>query len=82
MQVVWLVETLESCQLFNEAHWFTTLMVAFTAACLALFVMSNESDPTLEETKDAVRRIKSLCYRHSNQSASMQRCSMFLEVTF
>lgn len=81
MQVVWLVETLESCELFNEAHWFTTLVVSFTAACLVLFVMSNESDPTLEETKDAVRRMKSLCHRHSGQSASMQRCYMFLEVT-
>lgn len=81
MQVVWLAETLESCHLFNEAHWFTTFIVSFTAACLVLFVMSNEGDPTLPETEDAVKRIKSLCYRHSAHNASMQRCFLFLEVS-
>ncbi len=80
MQVVWLAETLESYHLFSEAHWFTTLIISYTAACLVLFVMSNENDPTLEETEAAVRRIKNLCYRHSAQNASMQRCYRFLEV--
>ncbi len=60
MQVVWLTETLESYDLFNEAHWFTTLIISFTAACLVLFVMSNEGDPTLQETEAAVGRIKGL----------------------
>ena len=80
MQVVWLAEALESCNLFNEAHWFAALIVSFTAACLVLFVMSNEGDPTLEETEDAVRRIKGLCQRHSGQNPSMARCYRFLEV--
>ena len=73
MQVVWLAETLESYNLFNEAHWFCTLIISFTAACLVLFVMSNEGDPTLQETEDAVRRIKGLCHRHSAQNPSMAR---------
>jgi hypothetical protein len=79
-QVVWLAETLESYNLFNEAHWFTTLICSFTAACLVLFVMSNEGDPTLSEVEGAVRRIKGLCYRHSAQNPSMARCYRFLEV--
>ncbi len=81
MQVVWLAETLESYNIFNEAHWFTTLIVSFTAACLELFVMSNEGDPTLPETEDAVRRIKGLCLRHSSQNPSMARCYRFLEAS-
>jgi hypothetical protein len=80
MQVVWLVETLESCNLFNEAHWFSTFIVSFTAACLVLFVMSNEGDPTLKETEDAVRRIKVVCQRHANENPSFLRCYKFLEV--
>ena len=80
MQVVWLVETLEACNLFNEAHWFSTFIVSFTAACLVLFVMSNEGDPTLKETEDAVRRIKNLCQRHANENPSFLRCYKFLEV--
>ena len=81
MQVVWLAEALESSAgLFNEAHWFTTLIISFTAACLALFVMSNEGDPTLRETEDAARRMKRLCARHSAHNASMLRCYQFLEV--
>ena len=79
MQVVWLAETLESCHIFNEAHWFTTLIISFTAACLALFVMSNEGDPTLKETEAAAQKMKSLCYRHSAHNASMLRCYQFLE---
>ena len=80
MQVVWLAETLESFNLFNEAHWFSAFIVSFTAACLVLFAMSNEGDPTLKETEDAVRRIKNLCRRHSTESPSFQRCYRFLEV--
>lgn len=80
MQVVWLGETLESFNLFNEAHWFSSFIVSFTAACLVLFVMSNEGDPTLKETEDAVRRIKGLCQRHSNENPSFLRCYKFLEV--
>jgi hypothetical protein len=80
MQVVWLVETLESFNLFNEAHWFSTFIVSFTSACLVLFVMSNEGDPTLKETEDAVRRIKGFCKRHANENSSFLRCYKFLEV--
>ena len=80
MQVVWLAETLES-NLFNEAHWFSTFIISFTAACLVLFVMSNEGDPTLKETEDAVRRIKTLCRRHSAENPSFLRCYRFLEVS-
>ncbi|KAK3714465.1 Gypsy retrotransposon integrase-like protein 1 [Vermiconidia calcicola] len=82
MQVVWLAETLESYNLFNEAHWFAALIISFTAACLVLFVMSNEGDPTLKETEDAVRRIKGLCQRHSGQNPSMARCYRFLESVY
>ena len=80
MQVVWLAERLEACNLLNDAHWFTTLILAFTASCLALFVMSNKKDPTLSETSDAVRRIRELCSRYADRNASMQRCSKFLGV--
>ena len=80
MQVVWLAETLESYSIFNEAHWFSAFVISFTAACLVLFVMSNEGDPTLNETEDAVRRIKNLCYRHSDENRSLHRCYKFLEV--
>jgi hypothetical protein len=80
MQVVWLAERLEACNLFNEAHWFTTLILAFTASCLALFVMTNKRDPTLGETSDAVRRVMELCSRYADRNASMQRCSKFLRV--
>ena len=47
-----------------------------------LFVMSNEGDPTLKETSDAVRRIKGLCHRHSAENPSFQRCYRFLEVRY
>ncbi|KAI7057644.1 hypothetical protein KC352_g44164, partial [Hortaea werneckii] len=53
MQVVWLAERMEASDLFNAAHWFVTLIVAFTAACLVLFVTSNQGDPTVDETAEA-----------------------------
>ena len=80
MQVVWLAERLEDCGLFNEAHWFMTLILAFTSLCLALFVMCNRSDPTLGETFDAIRRIREICSRYADRNASLQRCSKFLGV--
>lgn len=80
MQVVWLAETLEAYHSFSEAHWFTTLIISTCAACLVLFVVSNENDPTLQETEAAVKRIKSLCLRHADHNASMQRCFNFIEV--
>lgn len=80
MQVVWLVEKLEACDLFSEAQWFIALILAFTASCLALFVMSNTNDPTRIETSDAVRRIMELCSRHADHNASLRCCAMFLKV--
>ena len=79
-QVVWLAMKLEEYQLFNEAYWFTTLILTYTSACLVLFVMSNEGDPTWEDTETAVQNLKDHCYHYSDQSASMQRCLKFLEV--
>lgn len=80
MQVVWLAERMEASDLFNAAHWFVTLIVAFTAACLVLFVTSNQGDPTVDETAEAVRRIRDLCSRHAQHNTSMRRCLHFLEV--
>ncbi|KAI7228304.1 hypothetical protein KC330_g7982 [Hortaea werneckii] len=79
MQVVWLAERMEASDLFNAAHWFVTLIVAFTAACLVLFVTSNQGDPTVDETAEAVRRIRDLCSRHAQHNTSMRRCLHFLE---
>lgn len=80
MQVVWLAERMEAHNLFNAAHWFVALIVAFTAACLVLFVTSNRGDPTVDDIADAVRRIKNLCARHAQYNTSMRRCLAFLEV--
>ena len=80
MQVVWLAERMEASNLFNAAHWFVTLIVAFTAACLVLFVTSNQGDPTVNETAEAVQRIRDLCSRHAQHNTSMRRCLHFLEV--
>ena len=80
MQVVWLAERMEASNLFNAAHWFVTLIVAFTAACLVLFVTSNQGDPTVDDIADAVRRIRGLCSRHAEKNVSMRRCLHFLEV--
>ncbi len=80
MQVVWLAEKLEASDLFSKAQWFIALILAFTASCLALFVMSNTKDPTLNETSDAARRIMELCSRHADHNASLRCCSTFLKV--
>lgn len=78
MQVVWLAERLETCKLFNESYWFTTLILAFAASCLAVFVLSNSRDES-DETAIAVCKIRELCSRHADGNVSMQRCSEFLE---
>ena len=80
MQVVWLVEKLEQSDLFNAANWFLTLIVAYTAACLVLFVTGARDAPTAEETKDAVVRLKEVCKRHAEQGNSMKQCFSFLKV--
>lgn len=80
MQVVWLVERAEASNVFNPGQWFVTLIIAFTSACLALFVTGAQNAPTADETKDAVSRLKQLCARHAERNNSMQRCSTFLEV--
>lgn len=80
MQVVWLAERLETCNLFNESYWFTTLILAFAASCLAVFVLSNSKDKADPETIIAVCNIRELCSRYADGNVSMQRCSEFLEV--
>lgn len=80
MQVVWLAEALEQRGLFNEAIWFTTLIVSFAATSLMLFVLSNEGDPTIQETADAAERVKNLLAKHADRSVSARRCSQFLQV--
>ncbi|KAK5703331.1 Gypsy retrotransposon integrase-like protein 1 [Elasticomyces elasticus] len=79
MQAVWLVERLEASSMFNSAHWFVKLIVSFTAAILSLFVTCNYGAPTVDETADAVRRIRELCARHSHENDSLKRCLEFLE---
>lgn len=41
MQVVWLAETLETHNLFNEAHWFTTLIISFTVSQMPTTVLKR-----------------------------------------
>ncbi|TKA82903.1 hypothetical protein B0A55_01167 [Friedmanniomyces simplex] len=79
MQAVWLVERLEASSMFNSALWFIKLIVSFTAAILSLFVTCNYGAPTVDETADAVRRIRELCARHSHENDSLKRCLEFLE---
>lgn len=81
MQVVWLAERLEACNLFNEAQWFISTTITFTAACLVLFVISNDQDPTLHEIEDAVCRLKGLCLRHAEQNSLLQGCVKFLDLS-
>ncbi|KAK5114900.1 hypothetical protein LTR62_002059 [Meristemomyces frigidus] len=79
MQAVWLVEKLEASGLFNSSLWFIKFIVTFTSACLTLFVTSNAGGPTVDETADAVRRIKELCRRHAHETDALRRCLNFLE---
>ncbi|KAK3671141.1 Gypsy retrotransposon integrase-like protein 1 [Recurvomyces mirabilis] len=79
MQAVWLVEKLEASSLFNSSLWFIKFIITFTSACLTLFVTSNAGGPTVNETADAVRRIKELCRRHAHENDSLRRCLNFLE---
>lgn len=82
MQAVWLVEKLEASSLFNSSLWFIKFIITFTSACLTLFVTSNAGGPTVDETADAVRRIKELCRRHAHENDSLRRCLNFLEVRY
>ncbi|KAK0905823.1 Gypsy retrotransposon integrase-like protein 1 [Friedmanniomyces endolithicus] len=79
MQAVWLLERLEASAMFSSALWFIKLIVSFTAAILSLFVTCNYGAPTVDETADAVRRIRELCARHSRESDALKRCLEFLE---
>ncbi|EMD01178.1 hypothetical protein BAUCODRAFT_135907 [Baudoinia panamericana UAMH 10762] len=81
MQAVWLVERLEASGLFNPSQWFVTFTIFFAAVCLALFVSSNEGAPTVDETADAVRRIKDVCARHAAKNENLGRCLKFLQVS-
>lgn len=80
MQVVWLVEQMESREVFNPAHWFVTLILAHIAACLVLFVTGASDPPIGDETKDGVQRLKSVCSRHVAHNYSIRQCLKFLEV--
>ena len=80
MQAVWLVERLEASSLFSPALWHVKFTITFTAVCLSLFVTSNVAGPTVDETADAVRRIKEFCKRHAHETDSLRRCLHFLEV--
>jgi len=80
MQAVWLLERLEASAMFSSALWFIKLIVSFTAAILSLFVTCNYGAPTVDETADAVRRIRELCARHSRECDALKRCLEFLEV--
>ncbi|KAK0860523.1 Gypsy retrotransposon integrase-like protein 1 [Friedmanniomyces endolithicus] len=79
MQAVWLLERLEASAMFSSALWFIKLIVSFTAAILSLFVTCNYGAPTVDETADAVRRMRELCARHSRESDALKRCLEFLE---
>lgn len=81
MQVVWLAEALDSRGLFNEAHWFVSLIVSFAATILMLYVLSNDGDDSIRAEADAAERLKNLLARHADRCLAARRSSTFLQVS-
>lgn len=80
MQTVWLVEKMESSGVFEAAHWFAVLIIAFSASCLLLYVKGAEEGVDAEQEKAAVFRLQAFCSRWAHTSSSMSRCADFLQV--
>ncbi len=81
MQVVWLVDEMDSRGLLNGAYWFTVYMTFFAVMSLCMLILGNVEDPTVDDTMKAASRGRDILVQMALQSTNAERCLTVLEVS-
>lgn len=74
MQVIWIVEQMDTHGLLIGAYWFTVYITFFAVMSLCMFILGNAGDPTASEAMAAAVKGRAILFRLSSESASAARC--------
>jgi len=80
MQVIWIVEQMDTHGLLIGAYWFTVYITFFAVMSLCMFILGNAGDPTASEAMAAAVKGRAILFRLSSESASAARCVASLGV--
>ncbi|KAG4430084.1 hypothetical protein IFR05_014429 [Cadophora sp. M221] len=80
MQVIWIVEQMDTHGLLIGAYWFTVYITFFAVMSLCMFILGNSGDPTAMEAMTAAVKGRQILIRLSSESASAARCVASLGV--
>lgn len=81
MQIVWLVEGLESRGLLISAYWFTVYFTFFAVMALCMFIISNPDDPTVDDALRAAEKGRRILTGLAIESVPAEKCVALLEVS-
>lgn len=81
MQIVWLVEELETHGLLISAYWFTVYITFFAVMALCMFIISNPNDPTVDDALRAAEKGRRILTRLAGESVPAEKCVASLGVS-
>ncbi|KAE8444750.1 hypothetical protein EG329_014310 [Mollisiaceae sp. DMI_Dod_QoI] len=82
MQIVWLVEELETRGLLISAYWFTVYITFFAVMALCMFIISNPDDPTVDDALGAAEKGRRILTRLATNSVPAEKCVASLGTLF
>ncbi|KAF8861656.1 hypothetical protein BDZ45DRAFT_250787 [Acephala macrosclerotiorum] len=82
MQIVWLVEELETRGLLISAYWFTVYITFFAVMALCMFIISNPDDPTVDDALRAAEKGRGILTRLAGESVPAEKCVASLGTLF
>jgi hypothetical protein len=82
MQIVWIVEGLESRDLLISAYWFTIYITFFAVMALCMFVISNPNDPTVDDVLSAAQKGRKILIKLATESVPADKCVASLGTLF
>jgi len=80
MQVVWLDEALDSKGLLHGYYWPILYTTFVSVICLLMFVLSNKSDPTAQESLSAAVRGYRILVKFAKTNQSVRNFAESLKV--
>jgi hypothetical protein len=80
MQVIWLVEQLDSQRLLTRPYWLTVYTSFFAAMSLLMFALGNPKDPTIHDSLKAAEKVREILSRPPNGSFTVLSCAASLTV--
>jgi hypothetical protein len=80
MQVIWLVEKLQTQGFQTARHWMTVFITVFSAITLVWFTLSDQDNPTAEDARASIQKAKFILHKMENLNPVARKCSGILAV--